>query len=197
MKPQRAAIGRPLTAALLLAACAFAGAASAAPAKDELRREHDRAQAAYKLEWDSCKKLKDNAKDICKVEARGHFQVAKAEIDAKYKRSPSNQDRIKVAKADAAYRLAVERCGDLSGNARDVCKADAKANSVAARGEAKLSRASVDRGMYSRQAIRERKDVREDTADAQYAAAKERCDTLAGGAKASCVGEAKRKFGKL
>ena len=198
MKPQRAAIGGPLTAALLLAACAFSGAASAESlAKKERRLEHDQAQAAYRLEWDSCRKLKDHAKDTCKVEARGRFQVAKAEIDVKFKRSPANQDRVKFAKADAAYRLALEKCGDLSGNAKDVCKADAKAISVAARGETRLSRASVDQGMYSRQAVRERKDVREDTADAQYAAEKERCDTLAGGAKASCVGEAKKKFGKL
>ena len=197
MRPQRAAIGKPLTAALLLATCAYAAGASASTEKDELRRDHDRAQAAYRLQWESCRKLQDRERDICKVEARGRFQVAKAEIKERFKRSPANQDRVKAAKADAAYRLALAKCGDLRGNAKDVCKADAKATSVAARGEVRLSRASVDRGIYSRQAIRERKDVREDNADARYAAEKERCDTLAGGAKASCVDEAKKKFGKL
>ena len=197
MKPRRAAIGGPFRAALLLAACAFTAAASASPQKDEHRRDHKRAQAAYRLEWDSCRKLQDRARDVCKVQARGRFQVAKAEIDEKFKRSPANQDRVKDAKADASYRLALEKCGDLSGNAKDVCKADAKATSVAARGEVRLTRASVDRGIHSRQAVRERRDLREDTADAEYAAAKERCETLAGSAKGGCVGEAKRKFGKF
>jgi hypothetical protein len=186
------------TAALLLAACAFAGCVSAAPlAKNERRLDHDRAQAAYKLEWDSCRKLQGNAKDICKVEARGHFQVAKAEIEAKYKRSPANEDRVKLAKSEAAYRLAMEKCGDLGGNAKDVCKADAKASSVAARAEARLSRTSVDKGLYSRQATNEREEAKQDTKAAMFAAARERCDALSGDSKAACVGDAKKRFGKL
>ena len=193
-----AAIGRPLAAALLLAACTLAGAATASSVvRDEYRLDHEKAQAAYRLELASCRKLQGNPRDICKVEARGHFQVAKAEIDARYKESPSNQDRVKLAKADADYRLALEKCGDLTGNAKDVCKADAKANSVAARAETRLSRASVDKGVYSRQAIRERKDAKADTAAAQYVAARERCDMLAGDAKAACLDDARRKFGKL
>lgn len=198
MKPRRAAIGRPLTAVLLLAACAFAGGASAESlAKKEHRLEHDRAQAAYRLDWGSCRKLQATAKDTCKVEARGRFQVAKAEIDARYKRSPANQDRVTLAKSEASYRLALEKCGQLAGNAKDVCKADAKAVAVAARAEARLNRASVDKGVYSRQAVSERKEARQDTNSALYAAARERCDTLSGDAKATCLGDAKKKFGKL
>jgi hypothetical protein len=196
--PLHAAIGRPLAAALLLAACTLAaGATASSVVRDEYRLDHEKAQAAYRLELASCRKLQGNPRDVCKVDARGHFQVAKAEIDARYKESPSNQDRVKLAKADAAYRLALEKCGDLSGNARDVCKADAKASSVAARAEARLSRASVDKGVYSRQAVRERKEAREDTAAALYVAAKERCDMLSGDAKAACLDDAKKKFGKL
>ena len=198
MKALRAAIGRPLAAALLLAACTFASAASPASlAKDEYRLDHQKAQAAYRLELASCKKLQGNTKDVCKVEARGHFQMAKAQIDTRYKDSPANQDKVKLAKTEAAYRLALEKCGDLSGNAKEVCKADAKAASVAARAETRLSRASVDKGVNSRQAVNERKDAREDTADASYAAASKRCDALAGDAKSDCLVEAKKKYGKL
>ena len=198
MNPARVDIGHPLTAVLLLAACAFSGSAGAEPlATKERRLDHDKAQAAYRLEWDSCRKLSSNAKSTCMVEARGRFQVAKAEIDAKYKNSPVNQDRIKLARTEAAYRLALEQCGDLGGNARAVCRADAKATSVAARAEARLSRASVDKGINSRQAVSERKEAREDTAAALYAAARKRCDPLSGAAKAACLDEAKKKFGKL
>lgn len=198
MTRQHAAIANPLAAALLLAACAFAGGATAAPlSRTEYRLDHEKAQAAYKLEWNSCRKLQGNARDACKVEARGHFQIAKAEVEARHKRTPKHEDKVKLARAEAAFRLASEKCEDLGGNAKDVCKLDAKATWVAARSEARLSRASVDKGVYSRQATIERKDAREDTADALYAAAKERCDALSGEAKASCVGAAKKKFGKL
>ena len=198
MKTARVAIGQPLTAVLLVAACAFASGVNAEPLSTKERRlDHDKAQAAYRFDWASCRKQQGNAKDACKVEARGRFQVAKAEIDARYKNSPVNQDRIKLAKTDATYRLALEKCADLGGNARDVCKADARATSVAARAEARLSRASVDKGVNSRQAVSERKEAREDTAAALYAAARERCDTLSGAARAACVDDAKKKFGKF
>jgi hypothetical protein len=196
VKPQRAAIGKPLTAVLLLAACAFAGGADAAPlSKLEYRLDHEKAQAAYKLESNNCRKLQANARDVCKVQARGHFQVAKAEVDARHNRTPKHEDKVKLAKAEAAFRLATEKCEDLHGNAQNVCKLDARATWVAARGEASLSRASVDKGLYSRQATSERKDVREDNAAALFAAAKERCDALPGAAKATCVGDAKKRFG--
>ncbi|MFC5499577.1 hypothetical protein ACFPOE_18675 [Caenimonas terrae] len=198
MKPRRPLPLRPLAAGLLLAACALAGAANAASlAKDEYRLDHDRAQAAYRLQWDSCRKLQGNAKDTCKVEARGRFQLAKAQIEAKYKQSPANEDRVKLAQADADYRLALEKCGDLRGKARDVCKADAKAASVAAHSEIRLSRVAVDKGIYSRQAIEQRDDAREDKADALYDAAKERCGALAGDARDACLRDAKRKFRRL
>lgn len=196
MKPRHPAFGDSLRAALLLAAFTWAGGAGAASvSKTEYRLDHEKAQAAYKLEWNSCAKLHGKPKDACKVEARGHFQVAKAEIDARHKRTPKHEDKVKLAKAEAAYRLAAKKCDDLGGNARDVCKLDAKATWVAARGEASLSRASVDKGVYSRQATTERKDVREDNAAAVLAASRERCDPLSGAAKASCLADAKKKSG--
>jgi hypothetical protein len=182
----------------LLAGCAFAGSAGAAAPDDEYRAGLDRAQAAYKNAWDSCRALKANARDVCQVEAKGNYQVAKAELDTQHKRTPKHEDKVKTEKAKAAYKLASEKCDDLSGNARDVCRKDAKASFIAAQAESKVSRAAVDKGVNSRAAVRERKDGREDTRDAQLAAARERCEALAGrDAKSACVGDAKRKFGKM
>jgi hypothetical protein len=187
-----------LAHALLLAACTVAGGAQAAqPARTEYRLDHERAQAAYKLESDSCKKLQGNPRQVCRIEARSNFNIAKAEIDARHKHSPANQDNVKLSKAEGAYEVALAKCGSFTGNAKDVCKADAKANLVVARSEAKLSRASVDKGMYSHRAVSERREAREDTADALFTAAKERCDALSSQAKANCVGDAKRRYGKL
>jgi hypothetical protein len=160
VKARHAAIGRPL-AALLLAACAFAGAAHAGPpARTEYRLDHEKAQAAYRLDSARCRQLKGNPADVCKTEARGRFQVAKADIDLKYKHSPANQDRVKLANAQAAYGLATQKCGALAGNARQVCQADAKASLAATRAEVRLNRASIDKGVYSREAASERTKLR-------------------------------------
>ena len=69
------------------------------------------------------------------------------ELEAQYKPTPKHDDKVKTEKAVAAYRLAREKCGDLRGNAKDVCKKDAKAGYVAATGEARLSRADIDGGL--------------------------------------------------
>ena len=41
-----------------------------------------------------------------------------------------------------------------------------------------------------------RKDAAEETREADYKAAKARCDTMSGAAKDTCVADAKRKFGQ-
>ena len=41
-----------------------------------------------------------------------------------------------------------------------------------------------------------RKDVQSDQGDADYIAAKEKCETLAGDAKGTCMSDAKARFGK-
>ena len=195
---QHAAIPSRLAALVGLAACAFVGAAGASSiAKSEYRAERERSHGVYRNEWDSCKKLRANAREICKVEAKGRFQVAKVELDAKYKPTPARDDKVKTTRAEAAFRLTREKCSDLSGNAKDVCRADAKMSLVAAQTEAKVSRAAIDKGVNSRQANSERKQAREENSEARFAAAKERCDALSGDAKSSCVGEARKKFGKI
>lgn len=195
MKRERGAIRPSLLALAVLAGCAFGGSAGAM-SKNEYRVERDKVQAAYKNAWDSCKALRGNARDVCKVEAKGDYQVAKAELDARLRPTPRHDDKVKTEKAAATYKLASEKCDDLKTNARDVCRKDAKASYVAAAGEAKLSRASIDQGVNSRKAVNERKDVREDTSDALSAAAKERCNPLSGSAKSACISDAKKKFGK-
>ena len=89
-------------------------------------------------------------------------------------------------KADAAYRVAKEKCDDLSGNAKDVCVADAKAQHEKSKAMA----------TEQRKVSEARSDARADSRDAEYKAAKERCDTYAGDAKDRCVADAKARYGK-
>jgi hypothetical protein len=131
------------------------------------------------------------------AEAKGAEKVAKAELEAQYKPSPRNDEKLAVAKADAAYDVAKERCDDQSGNGKDVCIKDAKAAQVKAKESAKVARASTDTSSSSKAAnvSETKKDATAEKREADYKVAKERCDALSGNAKDSCQSDAKAKFG--
>lgn len=90
----------------------------------------------YKASRDTCGAMKGNARDICVAEAKGVEKVARAELDAQYKPSARNDEKVTLAKADAAFDTAKEKCDDLSGNA--------KAARVKAREDAKVVKAAAD-----------------------------------------------------
>jgi hypothetical protein len=73
--------------------CAFAGQAMALT-KEEYKAQGDRISADYKAGRDKCGTLKDNAKDICVAEAKGAEKIAKAELEAQYKPSPRNDEKL-------------------------------------------------------------------------------------------------------
>lgn len=129
------------------ACCGFAGSAGAALSKDEYKAQKDRIEADFKAAKERCNALKDNAKDVCMAEAKGNEKVAKAELEATNNPSPRNDEKVKTAKADAAYDLAKEKCDDLSGNAKDTCMKDAKATHASAKGDAKVSGATTTNRM--------------------------------------------------
>ena len=178
--------------------CTFAGSAMALT-KEEYKTQKDAISATYKTNKTQCDTMKANAKDICVAEAKGTEKVAKAELEAQYKPSPSHDKKIRDTKANAAYDVAKEKCDDQTGNAKDVCVKDAKAARTAAKADAKVSKAATEArtGDASPAKVAEvRKDAAEDKRDADYAAAKERCDALAGNAKDACQADVKTKFGK-
>ena len=125
---------------MAVAACCMAAGAAGAMTKEEHKAQKDKIEADYKAAKERCSALKDNAQDICKVEAKGNHQVAKAELEAQYKPSPSHDQKLRTAKADAAYELAKEKCDDLNGNAKDVCQKDAKAAHASAKAGAKAAK---------------------------------------------------------
>jgi hypothetical protein len=177
--------------------CGFAGSAGAAMSKEEYKAQKDRVEADYKAAKEKCAPLKGNAQDICNTEAKGKHNVAKAELDAQQDPSPRKEAKVKTEKAEADYKLANQKCEDLSGNPKDVCKKDAKAAYETAKADVKATRTAQERGPDSAKAAGVARDSRDDKMDAQYSAAKERCDALAGQAKDNCMNDAKKKFGKM
>jgi hypothetical protein len=71
-----------------------------------------------------------NAKEICVATADGKQKVAMAELE--YRRSPSDENRIKVdtARADAAIAIAKLNCADQAVEAQKPCIEDAQAKSA-------------------------------------------------------------------
>ena len=188
-----------LMAAMFVAAgITFAGGASAlGTSKDSHDMSVKNAQEAYKVDRASCDALSGNAKDICVETAKGKESVAKAEADAGYKNTPKARESARVARADATYAVAKEKCDDLAGNNKDVCVKEAKAVLVKGKADAKVDRVASDASKQSAEKTAEaRRDASEDKRDAEYKVAAEKCDALAGAAKDGCVRDAKMRYGK-
>ncbi|MEO7255199.1 MAG: hypothetical protein ABIZ64_13300 [Casimicrobium sp.] len=145
----------------------------------------------------ACSATKGNEKSVCVMEAKGKYEIANAELDAKYKPSAKADRKVRDKRADVAYDIAKAKCSELTGNPKDVCVKEAKSTKVAAKADAKVAKvASEAKSTSSKKVTEARKDAMEDKSDAAYAAAKQRCDALAGDAKTGCLNEAKAKFGK-
>ena len=190
-----------LISLLAAAGIAFASTASAADNKtmsrDAYKAQQDRVEQQYKADKERCASLTGNAKDVCQAEAKGKEKVAKAQLEADYKNTDKARNDARVAKADADYDVAKEKCDDLSGNQKDVCVKEAKAAHAKAKADAKVAR--VDNKLSANSAEKRadvRRDARNDTRDAQYKAAVEKCDAMSGAAKDQCVKDAKMHYGK-
>ena len=175
--------------------CTFAGNAMALT-KDEYKAGKDRISADYKSSKQKCDDLKSNAKDICKAEVKGNEKVARAELESQYKPTPKNMEKVGFARADAAYDIAKEKCDDFAGNAKAICVKDAKAAHVRAKEDAKVAKAVADVNKVKSDKIADAsQDANKAKNEADYKAARERCDVLAGAPKDSCVTDAKARFG--
>lgn len=195
-----------LSAALCFGMATAASAASMS--KTEYKSSMDTISAKYKADKAACKKMSGNAADICSEEAKGREKVAKAELEANYKPSDKGQYNVRMAKAEAAYDVAKEKCDDFSGNAKDVCVKEAEAAFVTAKENAKVAETAAaasatahektdDANAAAREKTSEaRKDAASAKRDADYATAKEKCDAFAGDAKASCLKDAKSRYGE-
>lgn len=172
-----------LTIAVLLA---LPAAHAAMISKADHAAGKTRISAEYKTENQACKTLTANAKDICVQEAKAKEKIAKADLEFAYTGTVKDQNKAKVAKAEAMYAVAKERCDDKSGNDKDVCVKEAKAIEV-------KSLADIKMGKEVGEA---RTDAAADKINADYKVATEKCESLTGDAKTQCVAAAKAKFGK-
>ena len=176
---------------LIAAMGCMAATASFAMTRAEYAAQKKINSDSYKVSRDKCGSLKANAKDICMSEAKGMQKVANAELESVYQPNNRNSERVAMAKASAAYNTAKERCDDSAGNAKDVCKKDAKAANVKLIREARVVRTDPTN---SGAQITTGASASKDENDAGHKAAAALCDSLAGAPKDSCMADAKTKF---
>lgn len=189
--------------------CVFsAGAMAADMTREAYSSGKSRIAADYKAARAACASMTGNANDICIAEAKGKEKVAKAELEDSYKPTSRNHYQVSVAKAEAAYAVAKERCDDMAGNAKDVCVKQAKAAQTAAKADAKAQMKTYDADVKAKEKSTEarkdasetatdaRQDAAEDKRDAEYKVAKEKCDAMSGSAKDQCLSQAKTRYGK-
>jgi len=92
-----------------------------------------------------------------------------------------------VKDADAQYKIDKEACSSLSGNAKDICVAEAKGKENVAKADAEAAYKHTPKA---------RENARIAHAQASYNVAIEKCDDLAGNRKDVCVKEAKSELVK-
>jgi hypothetical protein len=103
--------------------------------------------------------------------------------------TPMSKDSYTLAKknADAQYKIDKDACSSLSGNAKDICVAEAKGKDDVAKAEAEAAYENTPKT---------REDARVAYAQAHYDVTIKKCDDLAGNRKDVCVKEAKAEFVK-
>jgi hypothetical protein len=180
------------------AAQTYAPKATSTPmSKDSYAMAKTNADTQYKIDKDACSSLNGNAKDICVAQAKGKDNVAKADAEAAYKNTPKARENARIAHAQANYDVAIEKCDDQTGNAKDVCVKEAKAGLVKGKADAKVDRVVADtRKQATTKQSDARNDANADKRNADYKVAIEKCDALAGAAKDACISNAKAQFGK-
>ena len=188
-----------LTMAILAAVglCVAGGATAQPVTKDARDTAIKNAEAQYKTDKAACDAMSGNAKDICIEDAKGKEKVAKAEAEAAFQNTPKAREEARVARADATFNVAKEKCDDLTGNSKDVCVKEAQAAHVKAKADAKVDRVATDTQKVAAEKTADaKKDAAEDKRDADYKVAVEKCDALGGDAKSTCVSDAKLRYGK-
>lgn len=156
----------------------------------------------------TCNSSVDNAKDICIAEANGIKNIANAELA--YKNNPSANTRYKgrVAKANAEYSIALQKCNDIVGNNKDVCIKEAESAKIHQVANAKFrmktknanDEAKKDTSEANTTASEKAGDAyyaaKEDKRKADLAVANQKCEAMVGDAKSKCLNDAKLEFAK-
>jgi hypothetical protein len=155
-------------------------------AKANFKAAKENAAKTYRAARERCDLLSGHGKDVCIAEAKAEEKRSNANAKAQYENTSKARMKARIAIAEADYAVAKEKCNAHTGNAKDVCIKEAKADYTKAKVDAKSSK---EIGEIKSDAAQEKRD-------ADYKVELEKCDSLAGPSKDACVAAVKSKFGK-
>jgi hypothetical protein len=155
-------------------------------AKLEYQQARDAAGTGYKHARARCDAITGNPKDVCVADAKAARVQFEESARARYEDTLKAYTRARVRIASANYDRDQVRCAGLTGNDKDVCKAQAKATLVTAEADARADQKSIEA----------RNEARDDKLGAAYRVEMEKCDAFAGAAKDQCVAAARTAFNK-
>jgi len=105
-------------------------------------KERETIEANLKAAKKQCDPLKGNEQDKCKAEAKYNEQVAKADLETKYKGTSDAAYDAAVKKAKAKHDWDKQKCHDQKGAEQSACKKQAKADEKKAIADAKAAHSS-------------------------------------------------------
>jgi hypothetical protein len=180
----------------LLAATLAAGAAQAAPllSKDEMKANLVRIEEQYDHAQARCKRVTGHARELCSEQARGERDIEVAQLQLRNEPTGENDEKLRLAKAEASYSKGLVECKTFDGTARDVCRREARRSYEEAKVEARLQREVAERTLRSKNVVRERTAESDRIAQAQFATARQRCEALPPEGRLNCLEDAKTRF---
>lgn len=127
LKPTLSAMA--VSVSLALSSHAIAQAMS----KDDYKAGKDSITAEYDSGKKKCESLSGNAKDICMAKVKGKKNVEQADLDARYKDTDKARYEAAITRSKTEYDIAIQKCDDEAGDAKDACVKEAKAAEAAAK----------------------------------------------------------------
>src|SRR5687768_9598404 len=124
-----------MTAIAAAIALALGAPAIAGMSKPDFQSSKKDIEFAYEAAEACCGPLAANAKDVCIAEAKGKEKIARAELEVSYEPTVKTRYDARIARAQAEYSVATEKCDDQSGNAKDVCVKEAKVAQTTAKAD--------------------------------------------------------------
>lgn len=183
----------------LAATLACIAVAHAAPVldKEEMQARKVRIEEHYDQSQARCRRVEGQARRLCNERARGERDIDVAALEMEANPTPENDHRLRLAKADARYATALVQCRELDGPARSLCRDDARRVLRLAKEDARLQVEVAAQVLRSEGTVRARTAEAARIAEAQFNAARARCDALPAEGRANCLEDAKKRFGKM
>ncbi len=175
-------------------ACMAAAHAESPMTRDEAKAQLVRIEEHYDQSQARCKRVQGHARALCNEDARGERDIEVAQLQFQVEPTADNDEKLRLAKAEARYAKALIECKEMDGQSRDVCRQDAKSVYEDAKADAKLQKEVAAVTLRSEDMVRVRTAESERIAQAQFNAARERCEALPPEGRLNCMEDVRKRF---